>query len=378
MSMTNTLNMRTAQDVVEADLDYINVALKQEFGQMAGNNLLIVGGAGFLGYYMVQAVTYWNRHAASADRIPLTVYDNFIRGVPAWLTQLSQEKQVTLVTHDVIQPISAGAGDFQYIVHAASIASPTYYRRYPIETMDANVNGLRNLLRYFQEQKARGRKVGGLLFYSSSEIYGDPTPENIPTPETYRGNVSCTGPRACYDEAKRFGETLCVNFAAQHDLPIKMARPFNNYGPGLKITDRRVLPDFARDIFAGKDIVMLSDGAPKRTFCYVADAVQGYYKILVRGGKGEPYNVGVETPEISVIELAELCVRLSRELFGYKGKVLRQASKDTDYLVDNPARRCPIIAKARADLGYNPSVTLEEGLRRSLLWYNDNRVAEDS
>ena len=154
--------------------------------------------------------------------------------------------------------------------------------------MDANVNGLRNLLRYFQEQKAKGKTVGGLLFYSSSEIYGDPTPENIPTPETYRGNVSCTGPRACYDEAKRFGETLCVNFATQYDLPIKMARPFNNYGPGLKITDRRVLPDFARDIFAGKDIVMLSDGAPKRTFCYVADAVQGYYKILVRGGKESP------------------------------------------------------------------------------------------
>ena len=292
--MHNTINTQTAQDVVQTDLDYINVSLKEEFRQMAGSNLLIIGGAGFLGYYMVQAVTHWNRNAAAADRIPLTVYDNFIRGVPPWLTQLGKEKQVTLVTHDVIQPIPASAGDFQYIVHAASIASPTYYRRYPIETMDANVNGLRNLLRYFQEQKAKGKTVGGLLFYSSSEIYGDPTPENIPTPETYRGNVSCTGPRACYDEAKRFGETLCVNFATQYDLPIKMARPFNNYGPGLKITDRRVLPDFARDIFAGKDIVMLSDGAPKRTFCYVADAVQGYYKILIRGGKGEPYNVGVE------------------------------------------------------------------------------------
>jgi nucleoside-diphosphate-sugar epimerase len=375
--MQNTLNTHTAQDVVQTDLDYINSALKEEFGQMAGSNLLIVGGAGFLGYYMVQSVVHWNRNAVSANRIHLTVYDNFVRGIPAWLTQFGNDQHVTLVRHDVIQPIPAHAGDFHYIVHAASIASPTYYRRYPIETMDANVNGLRNLLRYFQQQKAQGKTVGGLLFYSSSEIYGDPTPENIPTPETYRGNVSCTGPRACYDEAKRFGETLCVNFANQYDLPIKMARPFNNYGPGLKITDRRVLPDFARDIFAGRDIVMLSDGAPKRTFCYVADAVQGYYKILTRGGKGEPYNVGVEKPEISVVELAELCVRLARELFGYKGKVLRQASKDMDYLVDNPARRCPIITKARVDLGYEPSVGLEEGLRRSLLWYNDNRVAED-
>ena len=143
-----------------------------------------------------------------------------------------------------------------------------------------------------------------MLFYSSSEIYGDPTPENIPTPETYRGNVSCTGPRACYDESKRYGETLCVNFARQHGVPIKVARPFNNYGPGLKITDGRVIPDFARDILAGRDIVMLSDGSAQRTFCYVADAVAGYYKILVKGRPGEAYNVGVETPEISMAELA--------------------------------------------------------------------------
>ena len=105
-------------------------------------------------------------------------------------------------------------------------------------------------------------------------------------PETYRGHVSCTGPRACYDESKRYGETLCVNFAHQYDLPITMARPFNNYGPGLKISDRRVLPDFARDVFAGRDIVMLSDGSATRTFCYITDAIVGYYKILANGRKG--------------------------------------------------------------------------------------------
>jgi nucleoside-diphosphate-sugar epimerase len=169
-----------------------------------------------------------------------------------------------------------------------------------------------------------------------------------------------------------------VNFAAQYDLPVKMARPFNNYGPGLKITDRRVLPDFARDILAGRDVVMLSDGAPMRTFCYVADAVIGYYKILVRGRKGEPYNVGVEEPEISVAQLAERLVRLARELLSYSGKVVRQASADADYLVDNPVRRCPVIAKARAELGFKPSISLDEGLRRILLWYRDNREAEEA
>ena len=105
--------------------------------------------------------------------------------------------------------------------------------------MDANINGLRNSARLgAARRRTVGRPVSGFLFFSSSEIYGDPTPDAIPTPETYRGNVSCTGPRACYDESKRFGETLCVNFAQQHGVPVKMARPFNNYGPGLKITDR--------------------------------------------------------------------------------------------------------------------------------------------
>ena len=132
----------------------------------------------------------------------------------------------------------------------------------------------------------RGRPIRGFLFFSSSEIYGDPTPDAIPTPETYRGLVSCTGPRACYDESKRYGETLCVIFAQVHGLPIRMARPFNNYGPGMKITDGRVIADFARDILDGEDITLLSDGSPTRTFCYVADAVSGYYKILVRGRRG--------------------------------------------------------------------------------------------
>jgi nucleoside-diphosphate-sugar epimerase len=266
----------------------------------------------------------------------------------------------------------------EYIIHAASIASPIFYRKYPIETMDANINGLRFMLDYCLAQKKAGKPVDGVLFYSSSEIYGDPTPENIPTPETYRGNVSCTGPRACYDESKRFGETLCVNFTQQHGLPIKVARPFNNYGPGLKITDGRVIPDFARNILKGEDIVMLSDGSAKRTFCYVADAVLGYYKVLVKGRPGEAYNVGVEVPEISMLELAERAIALGKELFGYKGNIVHKESADKAYLVDNPNRRCPVITKARNELGYDPQVTIDEGLRRSLIWYSGNREASEA
>ncbi len=370
--------MTSAQDVVIGDLSYICESLREEFRRMAGKNLLIVGGAGFLGYYLVQSILHWNHYAQSSDRIVLTVYDSFIRGVPGWLTNLQANDGLNVVRHDITKPMPELAADFDYLVHAASIASPAYYRRHPIETIDANVSGSRNLLEYCLRRKEAGIPVEGLLFFSTSEIYGDPTPENIPTPETYRGNVSCTGPRACYDEAKRFCETLCVNFTSQFGLPVKIARPFNNYGPGLKITDRRVLPDFARDVFAGRDLELLSDGSPKRTFCYVADAVVGYYKILVRGRSGEAYNIGVEAPEISVAQVAERMVGLARDLFGYSGKVVRRVSEDADYLVDNPQRRCPVIAKARMELGFNPTISLDEGLNRLLTWYSDNRKGEDA
>jgi UDP-glucuronate decarboxylase len=368
----------SATDVVLADLEYICSNLREEFGALSGHKLLITGGAGFLGYYMVQAVLHWNKHHKSAaGPIDLTVCDNYIRGVPAWLKELEGTENLSLVKADMTKVLPKDLGDFEYVIHAASIASPTYYRKYPIETMDSNVNGLRNLLDQFRSLRERGSEPLGFLFFSSSEIYGDPSPESIPTPETYRGYVSCTGPRACYDEAKRYGETLCVNFAQQYNLPVKAARPFNNYGPGLKITDGRVIPDFAKCVMEGRDIVMYSDGSPKRTFCYVADAVVGYYKILVRGRSGEAYNVGVEEPEISIGELAERIVQFARELFGYTGKVVLQASSDKDYLIDNPNRRCPIIAKAKEDLDYRPTVSLDEGLRRLLIWYNDNRIAEE-
>jgi nucleoside-diphosphate-sugar epimerase len=365
-----------AREIVETDLEYMGRALSGEFSKLAGKRLLIIGGAGFLGYYLTQSVLHWNRRESAGNPIRLTVFDNFIRGVPDWLSALVSAPEFKLAKHDVTGPFPAGSPDFDFLIHAGSIASPVYYRKYPIETMDANVNGLRMLLEYCVKRKESARPVEGLLFFSSSEIYGDPLPADIPTPETCRGNVSCTGPRACYDESKRYGETLCVNFAAQFGLPIKVVRPFNNYGPGLKITDKRVLPDFVQDLLSGRDIVLRSDGRPKRTFCYVADAVTGYYKALVNGGAGEAYNIGVEDPEVSMGELAEKVAGLGRELFGYRGGVALKV--DMEYLIDNPDRRCPVIAKAREHLGYAPSIGLDEGLRRSLLWYAGNPQAEES
>jgi len=373
-----TVTLPSLEEFLERDLEYLRANLREEFARIAGKNLLITGGAGFLGYYLVLAALHWNKHADAGSKIRLTVYDNFARGTPEWLTALRTDSNLTLVRQDLIQPLPSDMGDFQYIIHAAGIASPKFYRKYPLQTIDANINGLRNLLDYSVRQAERGQPVEGVLFYSSSEIYGDPVANAIPTPEDYRGNVSCTGPRACYDESKRFGETMCVTFARQYGVPVKMARPFNNYGPGLKITDGRVLPDFARDVLSGRDIVMYSDGSPKRTFCYSADAITGYYKVLTKGHPGEAYNIGIERPEISMAELAEKVIAIARELFDYRGKLVRGKSTEADYLVDNPNRRCPVIEKARSHLGYEPGILIDEGLHRSLIWYHHNRQAEDA
>lgn len=361
-----------ANDVVKMDLNFMMGCLKNEFCALCGKNLLITGAAGFLGYYLVKSVLHWNDCNEDKKPIKLWFLDNFMRGIPKWVAMLKQRDDIYIIKHNIVTPSHDINNTFSYIIHAASIASPTYYRSHPIETMDANVQGLRHLLEYALKQREDNRAVEGFLFFSSSEIYGDPTSDNIPTSETYQGNVSCTGPRSCYDESKRYGETLCVNFSRHCSMPIKIARPFNNYGPGLKITDKRVVPDFAKNIFSNKDIVMLSDGTPTRTFCYVADAIVGYYKILVNGLIGETYNIGVEGPEISIIELAERLANIGRKYFGYTGKIIRRVSEDKEYLTDSPKRRCPNIAKARTELGYSPSIGLDEGLLRTMCWYSEN------
>jgi dTDP-glucose 4,6-dehydratase/UDP-glucuronate decarboxylase len=332
--------------------------------RFSGKTILLTGGGGFLGTYFVHYFAELNDSKIIEKPCKLYVVENFIRGIPNWFESIRGREDIEIIEADINKPLSLPKSDF--IIHAATIASPTYYRMHPIETMDANVIGLRNLLDFIKDNPCES-----LLFFSTSEIYGDPPPEHIPTKETYRGNVSCTGPRACYDESKRYGETLCVNFYQQYNIPVKVARPFNNFGPGLRLSDKRVIPDFFNNVLEGNKIVILSDGKATRTFCYISDAITGYLQILLSDYNGEAFNIGTDAPEITMLELAQTISKVVNSSTEIKHEY--KVSEDVDYLTDNPQRRCPDLTKSKTLLGYNPQVSLEEGLTRIYNYYKNNR-----
>jgi UDP-glucuronate decarboxylase len=354
--------MTARNSILQEDLSYIHARIGK-FDRFGGAVVLVTGCAGFLGYLLMQ---YLVRYAPTLGLRKVIGLDTFLLGRPNWLSSLVEDSGDVVyvrsfdVAKDRLETVP-GVREARFVIHAASIASPSFYRQYPLETIDANVWGTRGLLDFYADTGA----LEGFLFFSSSEIYGDPDPAFIPTSEEYRGKVACTGPRACYDEAKRFGETLCYVFAKTKQLPLTIVRPFNNYGPGMRLGDKRLPADFAKCVLEGRDIVILSDGSPTRTFCYVADAVTGYLLCLLHG-KFDAFNIGIEGPEIMVRELAEIYREVGKAQFGYEGKVLYERSSDAEYLTDNPSRRCPIIAKAREKLGYDPSITVHEGVRRYL------------
>ena len=354
--------------ILDEDILYINENFPEKV-ELSESTILITGGAGFLGFGFVN---YFCRNAKELNIKNILVLDNFILGRPKWLADIDRTYEQLRVssfdiTKDDIGSID-GANDASYVIHLASIASPSFYRRYPLETVDANVWGLRKLLDYYQQ-----RPIKGLLFLSSSEIYGDPDPECIPTPENYRGNVSCVGPRACYDEAKRFGETLCYVFRQKYGMPISVARPFNNYGPGMALRDKRAPADFANAIMEDKSIEIFSNGSPTRTFCYITDAIVGYLKVMVCG-RGEAYNIGMDKPEITITRLAEIFVEAGKIELNYRGEGVKYLPPpDEEYLQDSPNRRCPDISKAQNELNYTPSIIVQDGVGRFLRFLKENR-----
>lgn len=330
---------------------------------LSGKTVLITGANGFLMSYLVDAILAWN-DSGRGEPAHVIAVDSLITGRSERLAHVAGRDDVTLVEHDITRPL-APERRVHFVVHGASIASPSVYRQYPLETIDANVGGTRMML-----ELARSQGVAGMLVMSTSEIYGDPDPAFIPTPESYRGNVSCTGPRACYDESKRMAETLATVYHQLYDLPVVAIRPFNVYGPGFRLDDKRVLPDLMTSVLNREPIVLFSDGRPTRAFCYVTDAVRAMLLLVVSGRGGEAFNVGNDEGEISMSDLAHLVARVGAEVMEVEPVAVSLGqSSDPAYLTDNPQRRCPDLGKLRTCMDWSPRVPISEGLRRNLISY---------
>jgi dTDP-glucose 4,6-dehydratase len=249
-------------------------------------------------------------------------------------------------------------GECHYVIHAASQASPRFYGKDPVGTLLPNTVGTAGLLHALQ----RCQNPRGLLFVSSSEVYGEMARDAI-LAENQFGQLDPATVRACYAESKRLGETMCVAWHQQHGLPTFIVRPFHTYGPGLQADDGRVFADFTFNVLRGENIVMMSDGSARRAFCYVADAVAGFFTVLLKGQPATPYNVANPAGELSVAELAEMLVGLYPE----RGlKVERSLSPDSrTYLASTFSRLIPNVERLCA-LGWQPQVTPPQGFRRMI------------
>ncbi|HUN89586.1 MAG TPA: NAD-dependent epimerase/dehydratase family protein [Terriglobales bacterium] len=348
-----------ANAVIQEDVESIVRGMKDVFAPLSGRTVLITGGSGFLCSYLLECLAVLNDTGWYKPCRTISI-DNLRSGVGERVAHLGQRPDFRFLSHDVSQPLELGE-PVDFIVHGAGIASPTFYRQFPLETVDVNVSGTRHMLDLALRDRAQS-----ILYMSTSEIYGDPEAKAIPTPEDYRGFVSCTGPRACYDESKRLAETLCSIYYAKHGAPVKVMRPFNVYGPGQRLDDRRIVPDLMSAAIERRPIVLYSDGRATRSFCYVSDAIRAMWFVLLSDANGEAFNVGSDEREITIGELA-------RELVTVAGppqlEIVYKTSQDAQYLTDNPQRRCPDLRKLKGRFDWKPQVTLVEGLGRTLRSY---------
>jgi dTDP-glucose 4,6-dehydratase/UDP-glucuronate decarboxylase len=342
-------------DTIASDAHLIADALGAKVDNLSGTTMVVTGSGGFLCSYLcdVMAVIGTDR---LREPIKVVAVDNYLRGVPERLAHLQDNPNFRLITHDVTKPFDLDER-VDWIIHGASVASPTYYREFPIETIDVNVNGTRQMLEL-------ARRARSMVFLSSSEIYGDPDPAFIPTPETYRGSVSCTGPRACYDESKRLGETLSVAYHEKYGVPVKSVRPFNVYGPGQRLDDKRIVPDLLSAALNREPIVLFSDGSATRSFCYASDFITGMLLTLLSDMDGEAFNVGNDE-EVSIADAAHAMAEIAGDP---PLSVEFRTSADSKYLTDNPRRRCPDLTKIRK-LEFEPHVPMREGFRRTFESY---------
>ncbi|MBM3758040.1 MAG: SDR family oxidoreductase [Acidobacteria bacterium] len=275
--------------------------------------------------------------------------DNFLTGHARNIAHLTHEPRFRFIEADVCQPLPE-LGGVDCVIHAASPASPKDYYDNPIETLDVGSIGSRNLLELARANNAR------YLVTSTSECYGDPLEH--PQVETYWGNVNPVGPRSCYDESKRFAEAITMAYHRKYGLRTNIARIFNAYGPRMKLNDGRVVPQFMDQALNGKPITIYGDGLQTRSFCYVSDLVRGLY-LLSQSDERYPVNLG-NPIELTMLEFAERIQRITAT----DSKIVHEPLPQ-----DDPKRRRPDISKAKAILGWEPEVSLEDGLKQTVAYF---------
>ena len=303
--------------------------------------LLVTGAAGFLGSHLCDRLLALD-HAVMG-------MDNLLTGAPANLAHLEHHRRFQFVRHDVSTYIDV-PGPVDGILHFASPASPIDYLEYPIPTLKVGALGTHNALGLAKTKNAR------FLLASTSEVYGDPLVH--PQPETYWGNVNPVGPRGVYDEAKRFAEALTMAYHRYHSLDTRIVRIFNTYGPRMRPHDGRVVSNFIVQALRGEPLTVYGDGSQTRSFCYVDDLIEGII-CLFEHGSADPTNIG-NPHEFTVRQLAERVLALT----GSKSDIVERPLP-----VDDPQVRQPDIALARTTLGWEPKVSLDEGLRRTIEYF---------
>jgi len=303
---------------------------------------IVLGGAGFIGSHLVDRLLERGDEVVSVDNLLTGRRDNAERQ--------RANPRYAFVEHDICRPIPL-QGQAAAVFNLASPASPIDYEKLPLETLDVGSLGTRNALDL-------ARRLGATFVHAStSEVYGDPLEH--PQREDYFGNVNPIGPRACYDEAKRFAEALTTSYARVHGLPVRLARIFNTYGPRMRADDGRVVPTFVAQALRGEDFTVFGDGTQTRSFCYVDDLVAGLLALLAKGDS-QPVNLG-NPREMTLIELAET----TRKVVGGGGRV-----RSVRPLPENdPKQRRPDITRARTLLGWEPKVELEEGLKPTVAYF---------
>ncbi|NPB02963.1 MAG: SDR family oxidoreductase [Thermotogae bacterium] len=306
--------------------------------------VLIAGSAGFIGTHLTE---YFLKRGWEVVGV-----DNFSTGKPENVRRFLNEQNFRFYEMDVTKRVPKE--DYDYIVNLASPASPKRYLSLPVDTMLVNSIGVKNLLDLAKEVGAT------FLLASTSEVYGDPMVH--PQPETYWGNVNPVGPRSVYDEGKRFAEAITMAYYRYDELPVRIARIFNTYGPFMDIADGRIIPNFAYQALSGKPLTIYGDGSQTRSFCYISDMVEGLFRLLTYEGlDGEVVNLG-NPEEISVLKVARLVV----EILGLP--------ENFAYLPipqDDPKRRKPDITKAKRLLNWEPQVSFRRGLEKTLNWYKE-------